>query len=296
MRRVALTSIIALALVTAACAGPPTAEQCADRLEITLTYPRIDQSDGAVAAVRSGSTEVRLISVATADRVEADIAAAGSIDVTLNPDGSRLVESTEPDHELAVVDVATGQRTPLGVVGIRPAWSPDGSRIAYAALDGAIWVVEPDGSNSLRLSDRDAGSPSWSLDGAQLAISVDAEPGALGFEAIHVMDSTGSGDERVARGVTLDAPSWSPDGTRLAFHDFDGINISCADGALAYEVAADGLFPVWSPDGTQVVFTSTSDQRGGPGLFVIDALGGTPIRLTDDAGDIAVAWFEDAWP
>src|SRR5215217_3161069 len=39
---------------------------------------------------------------------------------------------------------------------LRPAWSPDGSRIAFAAtLDGGveIWTISPDGSNLTRLTD-----------------------------------------------------------------------------------------------------------------------------------------------
>ena len=126
--------------------------------------------------------------------------------------------------------------------GHNPAWSPDGSSLAFER-DGAVWIVSPVGSAERRVA---AGHrPSWSPDGAALVVSdhgtlriirlQDGQTRALGagespnwssrgviaFERngdIYVIDSTGSALRRLTSGRASDTgPSWSSDGARLAF-------------------------------------------------------------------------------
>ena len=54
-----------------------------------------------------------------------------------------------------------------------PQWSPDGRRLAFVR-DGAIWVVEADGSRQVRVTEHPAGNskPRWSPDGRRLAFTV----------------------------------------------------------------------------------------------------------------------------
>jgi TolB protein len=58
-----------------------------------------------------------------------------------------------------------------------PAWSPDGTRIAFmggtSASEYDIWVVDTDGSNVTRLTDSPGpdGWPAWSPDGTRVAFS-----------------------------------------------------------------------------------------------------------------------------
>jgi Tol biopolymer transport system component len=56
----------------------------------------------------------------------------------------------------------------------KPAWSPDGSRIAFqsnAARNFVIWVIRHDGTNLTRLTTGPSNNemPAWSPDGAQIA-------------------------------------------------------------------------------------------------------------------------------
>ena len=53
-----------------------------------------------------------------------------------------------------------------------PAWSPDGTRIAFQAAHGEAWTVEtvaPDGSGRAQVSDGQGADPLWSPRGGVLA-------------------------------------------------------------------------------------------------------------------------------
>lgn len=94
-------------------------------------------------------------------------------------DGSRLVYSD--DGALRTVDVANGTVTPLPLSGLRPAVSPDGSRIAYLASGGTgpfyrdlnwgIYVADGTGANPTRVVAGQFGPLSWSRDGTGLLVS-----------------------------------------------------------------------------------------------------------------------------
>jgi Tol biopolymer transport system component len=92
-------------------------------------------------------------------------------------------------------------------------------------------------------------------------------------------------------------PSWSADGTRLAFFsDRDGnseiyVLDSLGERRLTTN-AADDWDPSWSPDGALIVFTSARD--GNPEIYVMDADGSDVTRLTFDAAfDEAPAFSPD---
>ncbi len=122
-----------------------------------------------------------------------------------------------------------------------PAWSPDGSQLAYQA-NGFLVVSDTDGSNERRVHAGVyfAGGLSWSPDGTRIAFTR-----GDGTSSSIVIAGVDSADEEVVfdEGLRTLAPRWSPDGQRIAFHTIDGEGkhrsyVTGASGELA-GIAAD---------------------------------------------------------
>jgi Tol biopolymer transport system component len=110
-----------------------------------------------------------------------------------------------------------------------PAWSPDGTKIAYSGVvtrQLELFKMNPDGTNRVRLtstSTKDDYWPDWSPNGTQIAFVREAAggPGGTLYEAsaeIYKMNADGKNAVRLTNNTTEDFdPAWSPDGTKIAF-------------------------------------------------------------------------------
>ena len=157
---------------------------------------------------------------------------------TWSPDDRFIAFSAESgpnkeDERLFVVEIATGAVTPVGPHGpvdVRsffPSWSPDGNWIAFVGVppapgnDMGLWVVRPNGLERHRLPTSpvvELAQPQWapSADRLRLVYAADNSTGTnsdvyvLDVAAgVETMISSGSADNR--------GPTWSPDGTRIAW-------------------------------------------------------------------------------
>jgi TolB protein len=151
---------------------------------------------------------------------------------TWSPDGSQLafVVVTEPDTWIIYLldvdgdlsDPAANFRrmrrlTNANYDSFFPAWSPDGSRLAYMRMDNSgrdeIWIINADGSgerNLTRSPNSNDWHPAWLPDGSGIVFVSDRERGSNRYD-LYVMDVDGSNVRRLA-GMAADiwAPAWRP--------------------------------------------------------------------------------------
>jgi Tol biopolymer transport system component len=189
-----------------------------------------------------------------------------------------------------------------------PAWSPDGTKIAFKSglyangLYGQweIYLMNANGSLPANLTNHPADDfdPAWSPDGTKIAFVSDRIHWTN--DEIYVMNANGTGQTRLTNNAAWDhGPAWSPDGTKIAFEsDRDGnweIYVMNANGTVQGNATlngADDLNPAWSPDGSKIAFDS---NRGGNGdIYVMNADGTGQTRLTNHpADDSRPAWSPD---
>jgi TolB protein len=210
---------------------------------------------------------------------------------------------------------------PGSCVGVDdPAWSPDGSRLAFQYnlvdrrytgsfnLNAGIWIVNADGTDAHQVTQRTPGTawdfgPQWSPDGTKL-VFYRADLG-IGADAVFTVDVDGGNEFQVTPWQlgAGDHPDWSPDGQWLLFRVQPGDGSSNVykahpDGTALTNLTrepADGhqyLSSGFSPDGQLIVSARTpgAGPEGAADIVVMNADGSnvrpvTETRLWDSGAD-----------
>ena len=187
-----------------------------------------------------------------------------------------------------------------------PAWSPDGTTVAYdvsTETRADIFTVRSDGSGRTRLrpgASRNHANPAFSPDGSQISFDEDSGPGQ---PAVHGIFVAAAADGTRARRLTTalsgdDAydteSAWSPDGTRIAFTRVKNSRKAAiftvrTDGSGLRRLtpwALDAASPDWSPDGTRIAFNSYWDPHPGKSanIFTVNADGSGRTAVTRHRG------------
>ena len=223
----------------------------------------------------------------------------------------RIVFVSDRDHsygEIYTRSFSGGAWTRLtsdSATDTTPAWSPDGSQIAYtsdAAGSRDIWVMNTDGSGKQNLTSDAFWSedPDWSPDGGWIVYN--RQKSSSPDWDVWAMRADGSGKTNLTSqgpGTTALDPAWSPDGSKIAFVSYRGgsadVYVMDPDGSNATRLTNDASSwpyePCWSPDGKQIAFMW---KRGGiyPDLYVMNADGSNQRRLTNSP---SVSKADPAW-
>ncbi len=171
---------------------------------------------------------------------------------------------------------------------LSPAWSPDGTQIAYMGYDRgppAIFVKDlRNGSIRKLVSEATGvGAPAWSPDGRQIAFTVNARGGS----DIFVIDVASGARRQLtqAQGIDTEA-AWSPDGRTIAFTSDRGgapqVYTMPASGGAARSLGHLGrqtLRPSYAPDGARLAMVVLQGSRFRIGL---SDLGASRLRLLSD--------------
>jgi TolB protein len=145
-----------------------------------------------------------------------------------SPDGRWIAYSSYRSGRSAIWKMRFdgGQKTLLadGKTLSVPAWSPVGDRIAYAGVNGQIWMMNANGGGKHALTRTASGTgvdwaPSWSPDGRRIAYESDVGTGHKDLtNEIWVIGADGSHPARLTHNQLNDGqPDWSPDGGWLVF-------------------------------------------------------------------------------
>ncbi len=276
----------------------------------------------AIFSDRSDYPEIYLISAIDGKEIDKLVKAqrSGEIEtvysyyssIGFSPDGEKIVFITKSQGRDALFflrlkgkDIYLKKYFDYNSI-LSPVWSPDGTKIAFAALDGpwrdlVIYDIEGDSTYSLMRDRYDDMEPSWAPDSKRIFFSSD-RPHPVTEKILARLDQVGADSIKYSTIYTDDKygnynifsidvstrkitpimcgpgqnrePVVSPDGEKICFvsnrNGIDNLYISYLDSSATFaitDILTGTQSPSWSPDGTKIAFSSF--QKGGYDVYVI---------------------------
>lgn len=178
-----------------------------------------------------------------------------------------------------------------------PAWNASGTKLVFRDSGSSLRTMNADGSNPKPLVGMPSfvGNPTWSPTGGVIAF--DHYVGGIGQESrIYVVPAAG-GTATELLALNANDPSYSPDGTKIAFENrVDGccdIGVMDAEGTNAVSITsgpsgnAGDQDPSWAPDGNKIAF-----RRSGQ-IWTVNVDGSGALQLTTGADAEYPTWSPD---
>ncbi len=245
-------------------------EQINDRLTVKFRLlDVVNQSELVGQAVTSGRSQLRAIAHRVADVIYEKLTGDAGVFSTR----IAYVNRNGKNYRMVVADSdGYGEQTVLSVNDplLSPAWSPDGSHLAYVSFEQkhAVVFVQSLLTNQRKLVAGFRGTnsaPAWSPDGKQLAVVLTRD----GSSQIYLVHPDGTDLRRITFSGSIDTePNFSPDGQYLLFTSDRGgspqIYRMPANGGAAERLTFEGgnnFSPRYSPDGKSFVFSHLEHGR-----------------------------------
>ncbi|MBZ4200855.1 MAG: Tol-Pal system beta propeller repeat protein TolB [Methylotenera sp.] len=197
--------------------------------------------------------------------------------------GRYALRVADVDGENAVTMVSS--KEPI----ISPAWSPDGSKIAYVSFEKKkpiIFIQTLSGQRTVLASFKGNNSaPAWSPDGTKLAIVLTYGANSQ----LYTIRADGKDLQAVTKSSAIDTePTWSPDGAWIYFSSDRGgrpqIYKVASGGGDVQRVTFEGVFnlsPRVSPDGK---FLAMVRNDGGKYRLVLQELASGQVQVLSEGG------------
>jgi parallel beta-helix repeat protein len=240
-----------------------------------------------------------------------------------SPDGKKIAYLFNSDIWVIDNDGSNQKQLTFNASVYDLSWSPTSKKITFASPNG-VWVIDNDGSNQKQLTfNAPVYQSSWSPSGKKIVFSQE--------DGIWVINADGSNKARLTDGSHIETtrsllentylgaewdldyyPSWSPDGSKIAFirtlkykilkynvemieylHNLYTIEADGSNPTLIMEDVTE-LSPVWSPDGKKIAFIKRNVEKRGQGIFVAESDGSDYKQLTNASSfDYGPAWSPD---